>query len=108
LSWNAAQLYSTGVLSVSPFSAADFDEDSDVDGADLAAWRVGFGAQTGVTHRSGDADADADVDGRDFLAWQRQLGRAAAASANSVVPEPASLGLAATCLLAGKRRSACR
>ena len=48
---------------------ADFDDDGDVDGDDLAQWRGDFGVNA-----LSDADNDGDSDGADFLAWQRQLG----------------------------------
>ena len=54
--------------------AADFNGSGGVDGADLAAWKAGFG--TGTTKAQGDSDQDGDVDGQDFLNWQRQVGQA--------------------------------
>jgi T5SS/PEP-CTERM-associated repeat protein len=72
-----------------PSQAADFDEDGDVDGDDLAAWRHGFGGSGSASHGEGDADGDLDVDGADFLAWQRQLSVAPVAVAASV-PEPSA------------------
>jgi hypothetical protein len=86
LSWNTSQLYATGVLSVAPAMEADFDEDGDVDGADLVEWKSGFG-MNGATHMQGDADGDQDVDGRDFLTWQSQFG-AVAAAFSIPAPEP--------------------
>jgi hypothetical protein len=110
LIWNTSQLYATGMLSVaSPFTA-DFDEDGDVDGNDLANWKAGFIANA-ATHTQGDADGDADVDGADFLAWQRQLGSgAAAASMVNPVPEPSAavLGLIMARLLLCRSRHSCR
>jgi hypothetical protein len=53
---------------------ADFDEDGDVDGADLAVWKAGFGTIGIATNRQGDADGDRNGEGADFLVWQRQLG----------------------------------
>ncbi len=47
---------------------ADFDNDGDVDGNDLAQWEDNFGADANA-----DADSDGDTDGADFLAWQRQF-----------------------------------
>jgi len=103
LVWDTSQLYTTGVLSVvgppAPAFAADFDEDGDVDGADLARWKTGFGA--GSTHMQGNADGDLDVDGADFLTWQRQLGSGAATVAvTAAVPEPATLLLLVSAALA--------
>lgn len=74
------------------FLAADFNQDGNVDGVDLTAWKSGFGS--GTTKAQGDADADGDVDGTDFLTWQRQFGQAPATIATGAVPEPASALLA--------------
>ena len=71
--------------------SADFDEDGDVDGADLVKWKAGFGTMGAATHMQGDANADGRVDGADFLTWQQQLGSAATMAASSAVPEPATL-----------------
>jgi T5SS/PEP-CTERM-associated repeat protein len=67
---------------------ADFDEDGDVDGDDLANWETGFGILTGAVHMDGDANADGDVDGSDFLAWQRQFGTVPSTPVATAVPEP--------------------
>jgi hypothetical protein len=85
----------------------DFDEDGDVDAADLSTWQNGFGATSFVEHRSGDANADAVVDGADFLVWQRQMG---SSPASIGVPEPNALLLmtyatAALALRMNRRRS---
>jgi hypothetical protein len=77
--------------------AADFDEDGDVDGADLTdpvkGWKARFGD---------------GLDGDDFLTWQRQLGLIGgdAEVATGSVPEPATAGLAGWgALVAGLFRS---
>jgi hypothetical protein len=91
LAWDVSQLYATGRISVAAPSvfAGDFDEDGDIDAADLTKWKLGFGTTSGATHTQGDADGDHDVDGADFLVWQLQLGSAApAGSANAPAPEP--------------------
>jgi hypothetical protein len=65
--------------------AADFDEDGDVDGADLTdpvkGWKARFGD---------------GLHGDDFLTWQRQLGLTGgdAEVSTDSVPEPATAGLA--------------
>ncbi len=79
---------------------ADFDSDGDVDGADLARWRTGFGAATGATRAAGDANGDGAVNGADFLTWQRQVGTAGAWPASGAVPEPAGAALAVWSLIA--------
>jgi hypothetical protein len=90
-------------LSAGPgFADGDFNEDSQVDGDDLATWKLGYGETGTATHGDGDADGDLDVDGEDFLIWQRDVGLGVAAAA---IPEPASLGLLAAALVAiGFRR----
>jgi hypothetical protein len=75
------------------FLAADFDEDGNVDGGDLAKWKLGFGVKINATHAQGDANADGAVNGGDLLVWQRQLGSAASAAAvaaSAAVPEPST------------------
>jgi hypothetical protein len=47
--------------------AADFDDDGQVDAADLALWETGFGAAIAALHNQGDANADVASDGADFL-----------------------------------------
>jgi uncharacterized membrane protein len=73
-----------------PIAAADFDQDGDVDAADLALWQGDYGLNANC-----DADDDGDTDGTDFLVWQRNLDSATPAiSANAPVPEPAASILA--------------
>lgn len=82
-------------LRVASAFTADFDNDGNVDAADLGQWRGDYG----VTDDS-DADNDGDSDGADFLTWQEQLGSGpqAIAFAAELVPEPCELALI---LLAG-------
>jgi hypothetical protein len=75
-------------------SPADFNQDGEVDAADLPHWQDGFGRISGATGTHGDADGDEDVDGADFLAWQREHGSGGSTTATAV-PEPAMLLLAA-------------
>ena len=76
------------------YDAADFDEDSDVDGDDLAFWQTGYGTLAGAAHGDGDADEDGDVDGSDFLAWQRGYAPSVPLiAANTSVPEPTTFSL---------------
>jgi hypothetical protein len=82
----------------SPQYAADFDDDGDVDGADLQQWRREFGPSM-----LGDADGDRDSDGADLLQWQRQVGSGPASLAASV-PEPAAWLLALIGVFARIRR----
>ena len=91
------------LLSVAPTLAADFNDDTKVDAADLAIWKGGFG-----TNATGDADGDGDSDGADYLVWQREFGSGVTSTvAVGAVPEPTSLLLASGLLLAaaacGKR-----
>jgi hypothetical protein len=90
----------------------DFDEDGDVDGADLPLWRAGFGMAASAAPANGDADRDGDADGHDFLIWQRNLGTtppAAATTLAATVPEPIGfvMGGAAVVLLATASRRRC-
>jgi hypothetical protein len=79
---------------LAPPAPADFDEDGDVDSADLAQWQGDFGVN-GLS----DADNDGDSDGADFLAWQQQLGSGSpGVAAVQSVPE---LGASVLAALAG-------
>jgi hypothetical protein len=86
-----ARLIFTRMPEPKPSWDADFDGDLDVDHADLANWRGGFGLAASAAKTQGDADGDLDVDGADFLIWQRQVGNAAN-PAVAAVPEPTLLG----------------
>ncbi|MBX3424731.1 MAG: hypothetical protein KF688_03530 [Pirellulales bacterium] len=83
--------------------AGDFDEDGEVDAADLAAWQAGFGISAGAAHYQGDATGEGIVDGADFLAWQRQLGSPVGSANASIVPEPGTTFLLAIGWLLGRR-----
>ena len=91
LAWDVDYAPNSLTLNVVPGLAADFDLDNDVDSADLAEWRGGFGASSGAAQGDGDANGDGDVDGSDFLTWQQQFGSSInSAAAGAAVPEPAS------------------
>jgi len=87
-----------GAYVFTQFSAADFNEDGDVNGIDLTSWQTGYGTPAGAIHIDGDADEDEDVDGADFLIWQREFMSPGPLSSLSQVPEPSSLSLAALSL----------
>ncbi len=72
----------------------DFQLDGDVDNADLAVWKTGFGLATGAAPSNGDANSDGQVSGVDFLIWQRNSGIQPPAIINAfaTAPEPAPLG----------------
>ena len=104
---NVAIDQTLSVVETAP-QAADFNGDGSVNGADLAAWRLGLGtvgAIGAVLHMQGDADADGDVDGGDFLVWQRQSLGAGAAVAGRSVPEPSGLSAVAVLAAAAVLRS---
>jgi probable HAF family extracellular repeat protein len=96
--------YHAFLLTPIPPLPGDFDDDGQVDAADLAVWQLGFGAMDAATHADGDADGDSDVDGADILVWQRQLGGGLPSVNSSVaVPEPSTWALL-TALFATFRR----
>jgi len=82
------QLYQLD-LSATPlaFLEADFDEDSDVDAADLATFESAFGLGA-----AGDANGDGVTNGADFLIWQRQFTGPGASGlvSSQAIPEPTS------------------
>ena len=86
------------------FDPADFDEDGDVDAADLATWQSSYGTGDG-----GDTDLDGDSDGADFLVWQNNLSTPHGGIVG--VPEPTTallFGLALSMMVASPRRGATR
>src|SRR5262249_28204404 len=102
-------------LRISPLSGgltADFDHSGTVDGLDFTKWKTDFGVSGGS-----DAHGDGKSDGADFLAWQGQFGSSGGGASASpsfvgvdftvqatagfgVIPEPGSLVLGLTALLA--------
>jgi len=100
-SQNYALAWWAGDAAVPPIEG-DFDEDGDVDGADLNEWKNDFGETAGS-----DADGDGDSDGSDFLAWQKNLGTGVPAVPTAdAVPEPAAWMLFAVVLPILVRRRA--
>jgi hypothetical protein len=92
-----AGLFLYSPSTVTEFADADFDQDGDVDAADLSTWKNSYG-----TNVAGNADADGDTDGRDFLIWQRQYTGPGTAADVRAVPEPGVallLGFAAFCAM---------
>ncbi len=76
---NSGKIYQ--ILATAP---ADFDDDGDIDGDDLAQWKGDFGI-----NGDSDADDDGDSDGADLLAWQRQFSENLGLTTSSeAVPEP--------------------
>lgn len=80
--------YSTIIPNPPTFSPADFNQDGDVDGGDLATWQGGYGVNA-----AGDADGDGDTDGRDFLIWQREYTGPLPLVATVTIPEPSAIVL---------------
>lgn len=82
-----------------PMFTADFDNDGDVDAADLAQWEGDYGL-----NGNSDADGDGLSSGFDFLAWQQQNGSGVvpvAALGATAVPEPSTLLLSGVALCLG-------
>lgn len=89
-------------------SNADYDDDSDVDGADFLLWQRQFG--TAVPPGTGaDGSGNGQVDAADLTLWKTQYGTTPpAVAAAAAVPEPVGCSLAAVALggmaLAARRR----
>jgi hypothetical protein len=90
------------VAPIAPSGDADFDNDSDVDGADFVIWQRGLG--TGTTNGQGDADGNGVVNGADLGVWKGEF--ATAEPVAGAVPEPAAVALAGCVVVAlgGPRR----
>ncbi|BBO32553.1 beta strand repeat-containing protein [Lacipirellula parvula] len=103
LSWDLDYTSTALTLSVVAGSgfAADFDLDGDVDAADLAHWKTGFGKKGNAEPFDGDANGDFNVDGADYLIWQRQFGSGVPATpVAGAVPEPSAVAIAIIALMA--------
>jgi len=72
--------------------SADFDADSDVDGADFLTWQRDLGIAGTATHAQGDADGDLAVLVSDLNVWRNQIVPAPPVVS---VPEPVSLAMLA-------------
>ena len=94
-------LYEGSVSYIAAGLGSDFDDDGDVDLADLMTWQRGFGQFSGTAAKSdGDANADGFVDASDLTVWKSEFGSTASlAEALTAVPEPGSAGLAILAVL---------
>jgi hypothetical protein len=91
------ELFFNNFVVQSPAAAsADFDGDTNVDGADFLVWQRGVGIATGATPSQGNADGDGDVDGGDLAVWRSQFGSGSSGGTHAVslVPEPHAAVLA--------------
>lgn len=88
LQWDVQYNPGNVTLLVVSALAADFDNDLDVDAADLGIWHASYGLDAGA-----DANGDGVTNGVDFLILQRELGLNLnpSGSATVSVPEPSSL-----------------
>lgn len=96
----------TAVFTLAPTTDADFDNDGDVDGADLLIWQRNAVTATGKTNATGDANGDGAANAADLALWKGLFGTPAVAAVGTV-PEPATLGMIALCglsLAAARRR----
>jgi len=73
---------------------ADFNEDNQVDGDDLAIWTQYAGVMEGAYREQGDANGDRDIDGHDFLLWQCQFDMSEPSFSVRTIPEPMAIVLA--------------
>jgi hypothetical protein len=72
-------LYDGGIMPLTciPEPSGDFDEDSDVDGADFLYWQLNDGSESNLT------------------VWQEQFGNSSSFVATANIPEPSTLLLGA-------------
>ncbi len=78
---------------------ANFNDDTAVDGIDLAIWQQHFGTATTATNALGDTNGDFDIDGGDFLTWQRLFDHGSSGLPLQIIPEPNTLALLCVSLL---------
>ncbi len=102
LKWNTSELYTTGVIRVVRYYAADFDEDGDVDQTDYNIWKGAYGV-----NKLGDANGDNLTDAADWTIWRDTLGSTSSAAVvnGAAVPEPAAMLVLLALLPLIRRRS---
>jgi hypothetical protein len=82
-----------GLVAIHADSPADFDSDSDVDGADFLAWQRGLGStDAAATRANGNADNDVDVDAADLAVWRASFGAPRAPAGQYVGMDSDELG----------------
>jgi T5SS/PEP-CTERM-associated repeat protein/autotransporter-associated beta strand protein len=82
-------------------SSGDFDSDGQVDGSDFLLWQRNLGVTSGAQRGQGDANGDGAVNASDLAIWETQFGSHPGASlASTSIPEPASLVILGSALLA--------
>lgn len=84
----------------------DYDDDGDVDGADLLVWQASLGMATEPPQISvpGDGDHDGVVEGDDLAVWQSDFIAASGAASGAAIaatPEPGTLVMVVTCFVVG-------
>jgi autotransporter-associated beta strand protein len=111
LLWDTSKLMSEGRLDVVAGLAGDYNDDGTVDAADYIIWRKSAGA-IGVGLVA-DGNRDLHVNQVDYDVWRAHFGQTASSgsgdTANSAVPEPATLVLllvSATVWCLRRRRAA--
>ena len=103
--WTAFQegaAYPAGLRGTRPMPTGpeigDFDNDGDVDTADLLRWQRGYNLSGGAFPEEGDANGDGLVNGLDLDVWRSNFAAARVQGVASV-PEPAAGLLCVTLLL---------
>ncbi len=84
-----------GAVAMDTAVPGDADGDGDVDAFDLGVWQTQFGMMGDGLEA--DFDVDGDVDAFDLGLWQTNFGT----GTSSAVPEPATVGVIASCGLLG-------
>lgn len=94
LAWRMSTLFDT--------PSADFNDNGSIDSFDFLSFQRGYGTLMGATNAMGDADGDGDVDDDDLAILMSTFGLPASAfiSTATSVPEPTSLLILGTGVLA--------
>ena len=96
LMWNASQLYTAGVLSVTILG--DYNGNGTIDAADYTVWRDTLGSLTNLT---ANGNGNSVIDAGDYGVWKQNFGRTSGSSAGATnaVPEPMGLLMILTGML---------
>jgi hypothetical protein len=94
------------------FPAGDFDEDTDVDGADFLLWQQTLG-NTVASGTGADGNSDGMIDAADLAVWSTEFGTvggppAPAVSSATPIPEPSVVALLVAASVSVLRRRCSR
>jgi uncharacterized protein YjbI with pentapeptide repeats len=91
--WNLANLYTTGEVTLSPLPAGDYSGNGIVGPEDYNLWKANYGSTENL---AADGNGDGRVNAADYTVWRNHLGEtlgSGSSTSYAAVPEPKTLML---------------